>query len=84
MKSRTSHYVHIQMALNNKVEGGILVSPCLSVRLSVCAQNCVHSVSSTILARSFHICTSYQATSEGVSHVKFSSKLKNLKFREIL
>ena len=25
-----------------------------------------------------HICTSYQATSEGVSHVKFVSKLKNV------
>ena len=65
IKSRTSHYVHIQMALNtgeffipplNKVEGGILVSPCPSVhpsvRLSVCGQNGVHSVSSTILAGS--------------------------------
>ena len=28
----------------------------------------------------FHICTSYQATSEGVSHVMFVSKFKKLKF----
>ena len=26
----------------------------------------------------FHICTPYQETSEGVSHVKFISKLKNV------
>ena len=31
----------------------------------------------------FHICTSYQATSEGVSHVMPVSKLKNLKFWRI-
>ena len=31
----------------------------------------------------FHICTSYQATSEGVSCVMFVWKLKNLKFRRI-
>ena len=40
----------------NEVEGGILVSPCPSVcpfvRLSVCGQNRVRSVSSTILAGS--------------------------------
>ena len=28
----------------------------------------------------FHICTSYQATSEGVSRVMFVSKFKNYKF----
>ena len=28
----------------------------------------------------FHICTSYQATSEGVSHVMFVSKFKHLQF----
>ena len=33
----------------NEVERGILVSPCPSVRLSVCGQNRVRSVSSTIL-----------------------------------
>ena len=32
----------------------------------------------------FHICTSYQAISEGVSHVKFVSKLKKVKFWQIL
>ena len=43
-------------SLFNKVEGGILVSPCPSVRpsvrLSVCGHNRVRSVSSTILAGS--------------------------------
>ena len=36
----------------NEVEGGILVSPCPSARLSVCGQNRVRSLSSTILAGS--------------------------------
>ena len=34
---------------STKLIGGILVSPCPSVRLSVCGQNRVRSVSSTIL-----------------------------------
>ena len=34
---------------STKLKGGILVSPCPSVRLSVCGQNGVRSVSSTIL-----------------------------------
>ena len=37
---------------STKLKGGILVSPFLSVRLSVCGQNCVRSVSSTILVGS--------------------------------
>ena len=73
---------------STKLKGGILVSPCPSVcpsiRLSVCWQNCVCSVSSTILIGSFHICTSHQATSEGVSRVMFVSKLNKLKFWRIL
>ena len=36
-------------ALQRSWKGGILVSPCPSVRLSVCGQNRVRSVSSTIL-----------------------------------
>ena len=35
-----------------KLKGGILVSPCPSVRLSVCGQNRVRSVSSTMLVGS--------------------------------
>ena len=38
--------------LQRSWKGGILVSPCPSVRLSVCGQNRVRSVSSTILIRS--------------------------------
>ena len=37
---------------STKVKGGILVSPCLSVCPSICGQNHVRSVSSTILAGS--------------------------------
>ena len=52
----------------NEVES-ILVSSFLSIHLficpSVCGQNWVHSVSSTI-----RVYTSYQATAECVSHVK--------------
>ena len=55
---------------------GILVSPCPSVRLFVCGQNRVRSVSSTILVRSISYCTSYQATSESVSLGKFCPNLK--------
>ena len=103
--------------LQRSWKGGILVSPCLSVRLSVCGQNRVRSVSSIIPPAStklkggytgitlsvcpsvdrivsalylqqyssdpFHICTSYQATSEGVSLVMPISKFKNLKFWRI-
>ena len=65
-------------------KGAILVSPCPSVRLFICGQNYVRSISSTIFDRSTSYFTFYQATSEGVSRVKFLSKLKNLKFCQIL
>ena len=51
-----------------------------SVRLSVCWQNHVNKNSWD----PFHICTSCQATSEAVSHVKFVSKFKHLTFWQIL
>ena len=65
----------------NEVERGVywfhLVRP--SVRLSVCGQNRVSALYlQQYSSNPFHICTSYQATSEGVSRVKFVSKLKNL------
>ena len=76
----------------NKVERGIywyhLVRPsiCPSVRLSVCPS--VDKIVSTLYLQQyssdpFHICTSYQATKEGVSRVMPVSKLKNLKFWQI-
>ena len=62
---------------------GILVSPCPSVCPSV-----DRIVSALYLQQyssdPFHVCTSYQATSEGVSRVMFVSKFKNLKFWRIL
>ena len=63
-------------------KGGILVSPCPSVRLSVCPS--VDRIVSALYLQQyssdpFHFCTSYQATSEGVSHVMPVSKFKNLK-----
>ena len=90
----------------NKVERGVYwyhlvrLSVCLSVRLSVCGQNCVRSVSSTILIGSIsylHILSSnfrrcvvcnahfkIQTTLEGMLRVKFVSRLKNLIFWQIL
>ena len=53
------------------------------VRLSICGQNRVRSVSSTILAGSIHICTSYQTTLRGVSHVKVIVKCQTLNFWQI-
>ena len=56
------------------------------VRLSVCPS--VDRIVSALYLQQyssdpFHICTSYQATSEGVSRVMPVSKLKNLKFWRI-
>ena len=75
----------------NRVErgggGGILVSPCPSVCLSVCPS--VDRIVSALYLQQYsldpyHICTSYQATSEGVSGVMSVTKFKNLKFWRIL
>ena len=68
---------------STKLKGGILVSP---VTLSVCPS--VDRIVSALYLQQyssdpFHICTSYQATSEGVSRVMFVSKFKNLKFWRI-
>ena len=62
-----------------------------SVRLSICQYvrpsvhpSFQHSVSALYCLQfwldPFHILTSYQATSEGVSHVKFLAKFQNLDF----
>ena len=69
--------------LQRSWKGGILVSPCPSVRPSVCPS--VDRIVSALYLQQyssdpFHICTSYQATSEGVSHVMPVSTFKNLKF----
>ena len=55
--------------------------------LSVCPS--VDRIMSTLYLQQcssdpFHICPSYQATSEGVVRVKFVSNFKNLKFWQIL
>ena len=52
-----------------------------SPKMSVCPS--IHRIVSALylqqyLSDPFHICTSYQATSEGVSYVKFVTKFKNL------
>ena len=63
---------------STKLKGGILVSPCPSVD---------RIVSALYLQQysldPFHICTSYQATSEGVWRVMPVSEFKNLKFWRI-
>ena len=66
-------------SLQRSWKGGILVSPCPSVDRSVSALYLQQYLSDP-----FHICTSYQATLEGVSHVMFVSKFQNLKFWQIL
>ena len=57
------------------------------VRLSVCRS--VDRIVSALYLQQyssdpFHICASYQATSEGMSRVMFITKFKNLKFWQIL
>ena len=66
---------------STKLKGGILVSPCPSVHLwtELCPL-CIRQY----LSDPFYICTSYQATWEGVSSVMFVSKFKKLKFWRIL
>ena len=73
--------------LQRSWKGGILVSPCPSVRPSVRLSVCppVDKIVSALYLQQysldpFHICTSYQATKEGVSRVMPVSKFKNLKF----
>ena len=69
---------------STKLKGGytgFTLSICLSVHLSVCPS--VDRIVSALylqqyLSDPFHICTSYQATSEGVLHVMFVSNLLNL------
>ena len=66
-----------------------------SVRLSICQYvrpsvhpSFQHSVSALYCLQfwldPFHILTSYQATSEGVSHVKFLAKFQNLDFWQFI
>ena len=70
---------------------GFTLSVCTSVRLSVhlSISPSVDRILSALYLQQysldpFHICTSYQATPEGVSRVMFVSKFKNLKFWRIL
>ena len=79
LKASTVQSLYYYTPRFNKFERGVYWFHL--VRLSVCGQNRVRSVSSTILA---HICISYQATSEGVLHVRFVLELKNRKFLQIL
>ena len=76
----------------NEVDRGVYwyhlvrLSVCPSVRLSVCPS--VDRIVSALYLQQyssdpFHICTSYQATQEGVSRVMSVSKFKTLKFWRI-
>ena len=76
--------------LQRSWKGGILVSPCPSVRPSVHLSICpsVDRIVSALCLQQyssdpFHICTSYHATSKSMPRVKFVSQFKNLKFWQI-
>ena len=93
--SNCNHIIKLSMSylyppastkLQRSWKGLLLVSPCPSVGLSVCPS--VDRIVSALYLQQyssdpFYICTSYQATSEGVSLVMPVSKLKNLKFWRI-
>ena len=84
---RGQHLLYPRLQRSWKGYTGFTLSVCPSVRPSVCPS--VDRIVSTLYLQQyssdpFHICTSYQATSEGVSHVMFVSKLKSLKFSWIL
>ena len=66
--------------VERKLKGGMLVSTCPSVRLSVrpSLDDRVCSVFSTIIVGFFHIYAAYRATSEGVSWIKCFAKFDNL------
>ena len=67
-------YAHfIIPSASTKFKRGILVSPCPSVDRIVSALYLQQYTPDP-----FHICTSYQATSGGVSRIQFVSKFKNL------
>ena len=61
---------------------GFTLCVCLIVRQWT--ETCLLCIFNKYSSDPFHICTSYQATSEGVPRVKFVSKFKNLKFWQIL
>ena len=72
---------HSYIPVPTKLKGGKLVSPCPSVRPSVSSS--VYRIVSAMhlqqhLLNAFHICTSYQTTSEGVSRIKFVPKFEIL------
>ena len=81
--SAENQYIYLLYPLlQQSWKGGILVSPCPSVRLSVCGQNRVRSVSSTILNESIsylHILSSNLRRC-----VVCNVCLKNLKLWQIL
>ena len=86
-QSAVKCYILSYPPLQRSWKGGILVSPCPSVRLSVCPSVrlwtelcplCIFNNTHRI-----HIYTSYQATLEGVSRVMPVPIFKNLKFWRI-
>ena len=78
-----SYRFYFVIPSSTKLNGSILVSPCSSVRLSVCGQNRARCVSSTVLASLIsylHILSAYQQLSEGVLCIEFREKFQNLNF----
>ena len=90
-----SSWIHLLFIphASTKLKGGILVSPCPSVRPSVCPSVCpsvrtsVDRKVSTLYLHQyspdpFHIYISYQATSKSVLHIMFSKNSKIWNFRK--
>ena len=80
-------FLFLYPPLQSKLKGGMLFSPCPSVSLSMCPS--VHRTVSALYLQQYSsdpvpICTSYQATSEGASPVKFVSTFEDFKFCKII
>ena len=75
---------HSYTPLQRSWKGGILVSPCSSVRLSVCGQNRVRSVSSTLLIRSISYLHILSSNFRRCVACNVCLKLKNLQLWRIL
>ena len=69
---------------STKLKGGILVSPCPAVRLSIRGHNSVRSVPSTILAGSISYLHTLSSNFRWCAHLICFNQIENFKFWQIL